>query len=242
MTGRAFGDALQKERDKGKRTALADVEKRAKAAGFENIDALFATVANLTKAGAGQQPPPPTNQPPVNKPNDNDTRPQPPANRHDRKAMARYERDLDAFKRKLDVADRARRVEEKRRRELQQKLDATEARAALEKVAISKGIKDVDYAVSLLTRHLEDKPEAELKAFDEGKYFEELRTTHPYLFGEVVVPATTGIGNGNVPAPPRPGPAAAAVATNGQVDATKMSKLDYEAHLRKRGINPNAVS
>jgi hypothetical protein len=114
---------------------------------------------------------------------------------------------------------------------------------ALREIAVSKGVKDIDYAVRLLTRHLEGMSEEEIakldggKAFDEGKFFEGLRTTNPYLFAEVTKPANTGTGAGNAPPPPKPGAAAAAQQQGNQVDAKKMSREEFQEHLRKRGLS-----
>jgi hypothetical protein len=124
------------------------------------------------------------------------------------------------------------------RKELQRQLDAKEAEMELREAAITRGIKDSDYAIRLLTRSLEGKTEEELAKFDHGKFFDDLRGTHPYLFGEVVKPATTGTGAG-APAAPKPADAAAADAQNGRTDATKMTAEEYRAHLAKRGLAIN---
>lgn len=123
-------------------------------------------------------------------------------------------------------------------RKLRRQLDASVARASVERVAVSVGVKDVDYAVVLLNRALEDKSEAELAAFDHKAFFEGLRAPHPHLFGETVVRLSNGTGAGAPPAPP-PGPVARGQGADGQVDAMKMSRQEYDAYLHKRGINPN---
>jgi hypothetical protein len=161
-----------------------------------------------------------------------------PANKHDRRAMAQYERERQQWAQQMEQAKRRGAHEEKKRRELQRQLDANEARSSLEKLAIRRGVQEVDFAMHLLQRELEGKTEKDLADFDEGVFFDRLRESRPYLFGEVVRPATTGTGAGNAPSVPKPGQVAQTVATSGQIDARKMPSLDFHALLRKRGFNP----
>ena len=83
------------------------------------------------------------------------------------------------------------------------------------------------------------KTEAELKAFDENKFFDELREKQPYLFGETVRPVTTGTG-GKEPPAPTPGTVHKSSATNGQVDVKKMNRQEFDAHLQKMGLRPTS--
>lgn len=246
MSARTWGENLQKERDKGKRSALTDLEKKAKDAGFASLDAMFAHTASITN-GKGKV----KAEEEVDEAEEVETEEveaTPPKvttaklSIQDRKIMARNERELERHKRLVAKLSLEKRQEEKRRQALQQRLDAQEARAQLEKSAILAGVKDVDYAVSLLTRQLDGKSEEELKGFNEGKFFEDLRNTQPYLFGETVRPATTGTGVGNPPSPPKPGQVSRDVANAGQIDVKKMDRAEYDEHLRKRGINPHSVS
>ncbi len=127
-------------------------------------------------------------------------------------------------------------------RKLKRRADAAEARVALERIAVGVGIKDPDYAVTLMTRHLEGKPSTEVDDFDHKKFFENLRGTHPYIFGDATtVPLNTGTGGG-APPPPAPGPIVKKLGEDGQLDVKKMTSPEYAEHLRKRGINPNALS
>lgn len=157
--------------------------------------------------------------------------------RSERREQNRWERDRQRLDREREALARKLAHEAQQRRALQQALDAKDAEMSLREVAVAKGIRDIDYAVRLLTRHLEGKEEAELQAFDEGKFFDDLRSTHPYLFGEVTKPATTGTGTGNAPPPPKPGTAAQTQAQSGQVDARKMTREEYNEHLRKKGLS-----
>jgi hypothetical protein len=123
------------------------------------------------------------------------------------------------------------------RKSLQREIDAKEAEMQLREVAIMNGVKDVDYALRLLSRNLEGKNDAEIEKFNEAEFFMGLKTSHPYLFGENVRPATTGTGVGNAPAALKPGEASQTQALNGQVDARKMSKEQYISHLRSKGLS-----
>lgn len=137
---------------------------------------------------------------------------------------------------------RQRMIEEaRRRRELERSLEAKEAEMAIRETAMHAGVRDIDYAVNLLARNLESKSEEELAAFDEKQFFSGLRNTHPYLFGEVSRPATTGPGVGVQPAPMKPGTVAQATAQNSQVDARKMNQSEFQDYLRSKGLSsPNA--
>ncbi len=137
-------------------------------------------------------------------------------------------------------------MSDRKARDLQRRLDAGEARSNLEKAAITAGAKDVDYVVSKMIKTLEGKSAEEVKAFDEGKFFEELKTEQPYLFGETVRPATTGTGASGAAAG---GGKPAAGATGGDgggsgkgpADVKKMNPKEFEEHLRKRGISPETL-
>lgn len=136
---------------------------------------------------------------------------------------------------------RQRMIEEaRRRRELERSLEAKEAEMAIRETAMQAGVRDIDYAVNLLARNLESKSEEELAAFDEKQFFSGLRNTHPYLFGEVSRPATTGPGVGVQPAPMKPGTVAQTTAQNSQVDARKMNQSEFQEYLRAKGLSsPN---
>lgn len=163
--------------------------------------------------------------------------------RAERREQGRWEREKERLQREKDALARRMTQEARQRKALQAALDAKDAEMSLREVAVKTGIRDVDYAVRLLTRHLEGMSEEEIskldggKGFDEGKFFEGLRGTHPYLFGEVTKPATTGTGAGNAPPPPKPGAAAQAQQQGNQVDAKKMSREEFQEHLRKRGLS-----
>lgn len=157
--------------------------------------------------------------------------------RTERRDQSKWERERTRLLQEKDALARRMTQEARQRKALQAALDAKDAEMSLREVAVGKGVRDVDYAVRLLTRHLEGQDESALAAFDEAAYFEGLRATHPYLFGEVTKPATTGTGTGNAPPPPKPGGAAQAQSQGNQIDAKKMSREEYQEHLRKRGLS-----
>lgn len=154
-----------------------------------------------------------------------------------RRDASKWERKLEQAQREREVMNRRLASEVKLRKELQRALDAKDAEMSLREAAVAAGVKDVDYAVRLLTKELEGQDEEALKAFDESKFFTGLKDSKPYLFGEQIKPATTGTGTGQAPPAPKPGQAAQDQARNGAVDAKKMSKDEFNAHLAKRGLS-----
>jgi hypothetical protein len=132
---------------------------------------------------------------------------------------------------------------QKRVRQLEEQLSTAKADGELRVTAVQNGVKDVDYSLAQLRRHCQGKPVEELKSFSVEKFFQEdLRKSHPYLYGEHVEktePATTG--NGAPPmrtvtqqAPPTPRVSGDAPPP---MDAMKMSRPQYEEHLRKLGLS-----
>lgn len=229
-------DAIKKikedARDKGRREALTELDAAAVAAGFANHAEAVKYLGDLKKAPA----PAATTTPP--KPPENTT-------------MAKQPKQPDP---KADKAakDAAKHAEERQRlhkdwkaskrkeRELKRQLDAQVAEKDLAIEMMRYGVQDIDYGMRLLTRELAGKSEEEISKFDRKAYFEKLRGEKPYLFNEKVVPATTGT-NGTKPdgsSPATPGAAAPVIAAAAatQVDATKMTKAEYDAHLKKLGL------
>lgn len=126
-------------------------------------------------------------------------------------------------------------------RRLKSERHAVEAEMLVREAAARVGVRDVDYAMRLMTRHLSGKTEEEMAKFSEQKYFEGLRTEHSYLFGEVSQPANTGNGAGTAQgSPPSPGAAQQGAASGGAVDARKMSQEEYQKHLQARGLTLGA--
>lgn len=174
-----------------------------------------------------------------------DHRQQPPKNgqgqpgqqtRSDRRDAQKWERERERLVREKDTLARRMAQEARARKALQADLDAKDAEMSLRETAAMSGVKDIDYAVRLLKRHIDGLDDKTLDAFDEAKWFEGLRGEKPYLFGEVERKANSGTGAGQPP-PPKPGAAADNQRQGDKIDARKMSKEEYAEHLRKRGLS-----
>ena len=124
----------------------------------------------------------------------------------------------------------ARRENEKLRVEMQ-----------LRESALKSGIHDVDYAIHLLKRKYTGMKSADLQSFNESDFFTGLRTVSPHLFGVRSEPATTG--TAHQPAPPTPGQInpqhmqQPAPLSHTPKSAKEMTRAEYIAELRKRGIS-----
>lgn len=149
--------------------------------------------------------------------------------------VRKLQKERDELHRRVDELSRGRRVDERKRRQLQVALERKEAEIELRDAARGVGVKDVDYALHLLERELKGKSEAEINAFDERKFFgETLRERIPLIFQELTSPATTG-------ATSKPPPASASqqakeAGEKGQFDAMKASKDEINERLRRLGI------
>jgi hypothetical protein len=243
----AYKRIREESRARGKKEAMNEIEAAAKAAGFSSLqEALAAAFRGGPSRSNGHRDRHDQRNGQGNR-NGQERQlpvqavapgpaPTPPNSHSDRKAWDRYERARQQWEKDRDVYRRRIASESNKRRDLQRQLDAKDAEMSLRETAVAVGVKDVDYALRLLTRHLEGKPEEELKDFDECKFFEGLREGKPYLFGESVVPATTGT-NGNTPIPPKPGTTAAANAKDAQVDAREMKQEEFTAKLQKMGLD-----
>lgn len=214
----AFNARLKAATEKGKRAQAAEMAEKLKAAGFSSFDDMLAAVA-AAKAATTAKPAALESQSTKGSP--------------DKRLAKEIERERLAREQERKARVKA----ERSHKELEAEFHALQAEKAIREVAIMAGVKDVDYAVALLQRSIQGKTAEELKSFDEGKFFEELREKQPYLFGETVRPATTGTG-GKEPPAPRPGTVHQSSAANGQADVKKMDRQQFEAHLQKLGLRP----
>jgi hypothetical protein len=244
LPSNALGRIKNEARERGKKEALSELDAQAKAAGYSSFAEALGTIKGLSAARPSNDQKPKQKAPRQENQERTEQR-QTQGKRSDERV---WNREKDKYSRLLEQERRARQDEARRRRDLQRQLDASQAKAELEKAAIQCGVKDVDYAVALLLRNLEGKDETALSAFDESKFFEGLRGSHPYLFGEAVKPATTGTAGGTPPPTPKPGQVAGATAqaSNGAPDPmakdehgrVKMTPQQFNEMLRKRGLNP----
>lgn len=217
----AFSKIKREAEERGRKAASSEFEAKLKEHGFSDFDSF---VNAMTAMHKGQQ--------------------EKPAEKAKTATPAQPKTSDEAYKMAREL-ERARKEAEKASREkrrLQEMLDAKEAEFRLKQIAMQTGIRDVDYAVHLLTGAIETKSEEDLKSFNETEYFKNLRSSHPYLFGEVAVPATTGTAGGSsAPAAPAPGTAAQQMAKNAAFDARTASADDFKRRLAQLGINANRM-
>lgn len=243
-------DRLKKEnQEKGRRAFEKELETKAKAFGYDSVEDMMKAAEQAKKGGATAQPPKPATPA---RPNGNangkggkkNGQPDPQqtrrAERREREIQARLDRE------RRDKLKFARKAEDAERRAW-----AAEADGELRVMAIQEGVKDPDYAITLLTREMNEKRSAMddetykkyVDEFKEAEFFRGLKKTRPHLFTETVVPATTGTDNGSGGAPPPPGTGKVtqAAATAAQVDVRKMSKQEYDQHIRSKGLTPPSL-
>lgn len=255
MSVTTIDDLKQKSRIKGRREFEREMEERAKAMGYGSTEELIKAAEKARKNPQQQkQQQGKQNQHQRNgasgqqkhqKQNQNKNQQQ------QNKFSAQRDRELQ---REREAKERERRraikAERERERERQERW-AAEAHGELARKAIRIGIKDDDYAITLLTREMKHKratlSDDDYKKyeneFDEDVYFEGLKRTHPHLFVEQAVPATTGITQSQGQAPPPPGSAqvtqAQVAATQNRVNAVdnngrlKMGRNEFAAALKK---------
>lgn len=246
LTSSAFRELKEKTAAKARKARDAELDKEAQELGYQSYADMKASAA-LRNRPAGQQAPKKPQQQrqaaseldePGDAPQPEPRAPLPPqGGRNDHKAWSRYERERKQFEQRLANYRARLHVESQRRRVAQDELNRHQVRSELEKTAMRAGVVEIDYAVTLLEREIQGKGPKELESFDEAKFFESLREKKPYLFGENVVPATTGTAGGNAPAAPNPGQVTQQQAQNGHVDVMKMTKAEYHEHLRKMGLS-----
>lgn len=183
--------------------------------GYENAAAMDAALAG---GGAPSKPaartpaaPPPK---PATQPGAGD---EPPLTAQERRELAELR---EKNKRLADEKAKSDRIA----RESRRKQEHAEVESALKVQAHRAGIEDVDYALTLYSRHIAGKSEAELKRIDSKAYFAGLKTTHPHLFITPATPAapkepiTTGTGgktDEGAAAPATPGSGGVARPGNG---------------------------
>ncbi len=246
-----FKKLKEKERDKGRNAALAEITKKVKEAGYESLDEALAKIPQLSaRIDELLSTPEPTAdkddttmaQSKGKTPNKSKRNGQP------KRSNTRGKDDRMATKDAKEIArlgrerekDRAKwRKEEKRRKAAEQKLAAAQAEMEIREIAINAGVKDVDYAVRLMTRECAKLPKDKLAEFDENQFFTGLRDTKPYLFGETVAPANTGTGTGDETTPPEPKPGEVLTQTgdDSQFDAKTASKEDVDKRMRELGLS-----
>lgn len=137
------------------------------------------------------------------------------------------------------------RREEKRRKTSDRKLLAKEAEMEIQLIAVDAGItgkEDLKIALMLLTSNLREKQGEkgfDMSEYSEADFFQGLKERRPHLFGEKIVPATTGTGAGgeDTPLEPKPGEVITKNAEDTHFDASKATPDEYRARLKELGLN-----
>ena len=234
----AFDKRVEQAKKSGRTAYQAELDAQAQAKGFANHAAMMSHLDTILKNPAIKAPVKPVGQAASSTP------PAPPKNRNDRQAMAQFDREKAKWQRDKQQTEQRLLDEQKRRRRAERERDATEARSNLERIASRCGVKDVDYAIHLYTQACQGKSEEELGKMNEEEFFKGLRHGHAYIFGETVVPATTGTA-GVVPGshvPPSTAGTSAAAGAAGTIDVTKMNKQEYREYKRSRGYDRPVVN
>lgn len=242
----------EKERERGRKLALEELNTRAKALGFRDLEAMEATASRRQAKVSKPQISAKSAQPKAATPA---SRPAPQSADPDReeaaKAHPRYLSRLERENRRLldekKRVNRQRALEQKQRQALQRKLDEREVESELKLAAVQAGVSGdhVDFALDRLRKETAGKTPKELETFNEVEFFGGLRERMPFLFGVEARPVTTGptaketVG-AQAPVPPKPGPLKTTQAGNGQIDAMKLTPQEFQEHLRLRGLlRPN---
>lgn len=203
LTTAAFKALKQKAEEKGRKAAMEDISKELAGTGFTSLgEALRAVKEMQASALRTQQTAAPTPAPvapvapaPVAPPVPAPTPQQAAPEREKQVSLEAELRRANKERERLAQAlaeEKARSEKENRRsKQLSKKVEAMEVDNELREAAIKTGVVDVDYAMTLLQRDLASKTEAQLASFDEKQYFNGLRNTHGYLFGERSEPANT---------------------------------------------------
>lgn len=226
----AFAKLKAEAAEKGRKGALSEVEQKAKAFGFDSVDAMFqaletsrsgaldevvetrpaqrqAQVQQQTKQGGGKE------------------------------AVAtealRYAKELERARKESEKASRE-------ARRYRQQFEEFQAESEMKEVLLRAGVREeVDYALSLMRRDIQAKLETdpELAAYSTDEFLRSLRQNKPFLFGESRIAATTGTGGeGPQARPAAPGQAASTIAQSEQFDARKASPEQLKARLAQLGI------
>lgn len=217
VTQRELAQLRRNERLTGRNSALEALQRKATELGYASVEEMIAAAPKKT----GQQTQAPTEEAPQT------TAPKP-----------------SARLKELENANQL--LERKLRRERDEKL-ALKKDIELSRVAREQGIQDEEYALHMLRKHVRALDPTKAAKVDPAVYFQGLRKTHGFLFGEQVkvekTPASTSPAAKTTPAAPKAAEVAQSQSNEGQVDTTTMSKAEFDAYMAKKGIrNPRFLS
>ena len=227
----AFAKLKAEAAEKGRKGALSEVEEKAKAFGFDSVDAMFKAL-ETSRSGASVEVA--------------ETRPaQKTAQVQQQQAKQGGAKEAVAAE-ALRIAkelERARKESEKASREARryrQQLEEYQAESEMKEVLLRAGVREeIDYALALMRKDIQSKLETdpELAAYSTEEFLKSLRNNKPFLFGESRIAATTGTGGeGPQARPAAPGQAASTIAQAEQFDARKASPEQLKARLAQLGI------
>ena len=226
----AFAKLKAEAAEKGRKGALSEVEQKAKAFGFDSVDAMFRAL-ETSRSGASDEVV--------------ETRPaqkQAQVQQQAKQGGAREAVATEALRIAKEL-ERARKESEKASREARryrQQFEEYQAESEMKEVLLRAGVREeVDYALSLMRRDIQSKLETdpELAAYSTDEFLRSLRNNKPFLFGESRIAATTGTGGeGPQARPAAPGQAASTIAQSEQFDARKASPEQLKARLAQLGV------
>lgn len=226
----AFAKLKAEAAEKGRKGALSEVESKAKAFGFDSVDAMFRALETSRSSASDEVV---------------ETRPaqkQAQVQQQAKQGGAKEAVATEALRIAKEL-ERARKESEKASREARryrQQLEEYQAESEMKEVLLRAGVREeVDYALSLMRRDIQSKLETdpELAAYSTDEFLRSLRNNKPFLFGESRIAATTGTGGeGPQARPAAPGQAASTIAQSEQFDARKASPEQLKARLAQLGI------
>jgi hypothetical protein len=224
----AFAKLKAEAAEKGRKGALSEVEQKAKAFGFDSVDAMFKALETSRSSTTVE-----TQQ---------ETRQAAKSTQAQKPAQAAGNVSSEALRIAKEM-ERARKEAERASREARryrQELEEFQATSEMKEVLLRAGVReDVDYALDLMRRDINAKlqTDPELASYSTEEFLKGLRSNKPFLFGESRVAATTGTGGeGPQARPAAPGQAASTIAQAEQFDARKASPEQLKARLAQLGI------
>jgi len=227
----AFAKLKAEAAEKGRKGALSEVEQKAKAFGFDSVDAMFKAL-ETSRSGAS-----------VDVAETRPAQKQAPVQQQQTKQGGAKEAVAAEALRIAKELERARKESEKASREARryrQQLEEYQAESEMKEVLLRAGVREeVDYALALMRKDIQSKLETDpnLAAYSTEEFLKSLRNNKPFLFGESRVAATTGTGGeGPQARPAAPGQAAASIAQSEQFDARKASSEQIKARLAQLGV------
>jgi hypothetical protein len=158
----------------------------------------------------------------------------------------------DEFRNKTTAAEQAKQAAEQQLEQSKQQIAVMQAEESLKLDLVRSGVSaaNFDYAwyamkqkLAALAKDVTPDGVKKLSEFSAATWAAEQRTAAPYLFGEQVVPATTGAtGGAPQPAPMGAGAVTGAAAGAGAFDARTATSADVKKRLGDLGINYNVRS